>query len=406
MSSFQISRRGVLAGSCVALLSCKDGCGKGGGSAGAVKIGVVGTMSGPQAVQGRELERGLMLALEAAGMQAGGRKIEVIKEDDKNDAQVGVEIVKRFIEKDKVDLIVGPTHSHVALAIRSVVHDSKTILVNANAGAVQLAGALCSPYILTVGRVNALYPEAMGRYLAKKGIKSVAVIAANYAAGVDIVQGFRESFVHEGGGQVVAELLPPLTTLDFAPFLAQLGSSKADAVFAFFSADQAVSFVKQYDQAGLKAKLPLYTTGFTVEQDVLPSVGDSALGIFSTSIYSPFLDNDANKKFAPAYKTKHGALPPEWALVSYDAGQLIVASLNAVKGNTENKNALIEAIMTTRIESPRGAFKMGPNHTPVQDAYLREVVKNDGVLTNRVIATAWAGYYFPGEGCTLPGVKK
>jgi branched-chain amino acid transport system substrate-binding protein len=278
--------------------------------------------------------------------------------------------------------------------------------VNANAGATQLAGAQCSPYIFTVGRVNALYPEAMGRYLAKKGVKTVAVIAANYAAGIDIVQGFRESFVNEGGGKVVAELLPPLTTLDFAPFLTQLADTKAEAAFAFFSADQASNFVKQYDQAGLKAKLPLYTTGFTVEQDVLPAEGDSALGIFSTSIYAPFLDNDANKKFAPAYKTKYGVLPPEWALVSYDAGQLIVAALNAVGGNTENKDALLNTLMSTRIDSPRGPFKMGPNHTPVQDAYLREVVNLDGVLTNRIVATAWAGYYFPGEGCTLPGVKR
>jgi branched-chain amino acid transport system substrate-binding protein len=362
-------------------------------------------MSGPQAVQGRELERGLMLALDFAGMQAGGRKIEIVKQDDKNDAQVGVDIVKAFIDKDKVDLIVGPTHSHVALAIRSLVHDAKTILVNANAGAVQLAGALCSPYIVTVGRLNALYPEAMGRYLAKKGVKSVAVTAANYAAGVDIVQGFRESFVNEGGGKVVAEVMAPLVTMDFAPYLTQLADAKAEAAFAFYSAEQAINFIKQYDQIGLKAKLPLYTTGFTVEQDVLPAEGDSALGIFSTSVYSPFLDNEANKKFAPAYKNRHGAFPPEWALCSYDAGQLIVAALNAVSGNTDNKEALIGALMTTKIDSPRGAFKLGPNHTPVQDAYLREVVKVDNVLTNKIIATAWAGYYYPGDGCTLPGVK-
>ena len=385
------------------LLGCKRSGGSGGSSA--LKIGVFGTMSGPQGVQGRELERGLMLALEGAGMEAGGRKIEIIKQDDKNDAHIGVDIVKRFIDVDKVDLIVGPTHSHVALAVRSIVHDAKVIMVNANAGAVQLAGALCSPYVITVGRVNALYPEAMGRYLARKGIKSVVVTAANYAAGLDIVQGFKEAFVNEGGGKVVGELLPPLETMDFAPFLTDMAAAKADAAFAFFSADQAINFIKQYDQVGLKAKLPLYTTGFTVEQDVLPAEGDSALGVFSTSIYAPFLDNEANKKFAPAYREKYGALPPEWALVSYDAGQLILAALNAVSGNTENKDALINSLMTTKIDSPRGPFKMGPNHTPVQDAYLREVVKSDGTLTNKIIATAWAGYYFPGEGCTLPGVK-
>jgi branched-chain amino acid transport system substrate-binding protein len=198
--------------------------------------------------------------------------------------------------------------------------------------------------------------------------------------------------------------MAPLSTMDFAPFLTQLANSKAEAAFAFYSAEQAINFVKQYDQVGLKSKLPLYTTGFTVEQDVLPAEGDSALGIFSTSVYSPFLNNEANKKFAPAYRERHGALPPEWALVSYDAGQLIVAALNAVGGNTENKDALMNALLTTKIDSPRGPFKMGPNHTPVQDAYLREVVKMESVLTNKIVATAWAGYYFPGEGCTLPGV--
>jgi branched-chain amino acid transport system substrate-binding protein len=386
------------------LLGCKEGCNKGGGGD-TTKIGVILTLSGPQASLGTEVERGLMMALEGAGMAVAGRKLTILRNDDKNDPAVAVAAAKKMIEQDKVDLLIGPSHSHVILALRDVVHNSKTILVNPNAGAVQLAGELCSPYIFATCRVNALYAESMGRYMAKKGIKTVAVAAANYAAGVDIMKGFKEAFSTEGGGKVVAELLPPLTTTDFTPFLKQMEASKAEAAFAFFTGDLAIAFVKQYDQQGLKTKLPLYTTGYTVEQDVLEAQGASAIGVFSTSVYAPFLDNEANKKFAPLYKTKFG-YPSEYSVLGYDAGQMVVAALTATGGKTDNKEALVKAFKEARIDSPRGPFKLGPNQTPIQDAYLREVVLIDGKPVNKLLATAWSGYYYPGEGCSLAGVKK
>jgi branched-chain amino acid transport system substrate-binding protein len=414
MQAKPLSRRSILAAisavSAGSLLGCKDGCkgkesdGPSNGT-GPLKIGVLLTLSGPQGGLGKELMQGLTLALDRAGMQGGGRKIQLIQKDDKNDAQVGLELAKELIEKEKVDLIIGPSHSHVILSIRGLVHETKTILINPNAGSADVAGALCSPYIISTCRMNPLYPEAMGRYMAKKGIKNVAVIAANFAAGLDIVAGFKETFVREGNGKITAEVLPPLATMDFASFLTQLSDSKPEAVFAFFAGEQAIHFIKQYDQAGLKAKIPLYTTGYTVEQDVLPAQGASALGVLSTSAYSPFLDNEANKLFAPAYKNKYGTFPSEYAMVAYDAGQLLVAALNATHG-TVDKDAFMGVLMTTKIDSPRGPFKFGPNHTPVEDAYLREVVDVNGQYANKVVATAWPGYYYPGEGCTLPGVKR
>lgn len=423
----RMSRRGLLqgAGAGLILVNCKDSCqpsgGSGAGPAAAdaggtatatkkrdtVRVGLIMTLSGPQGSIGKDIEQGVMLALEQAGMRAGGKTIEILKRDDKNDPQVGGELAKELVEKEKVDLVIGPSHSHVMLALRNVLHDGKTILLNPNAGASSLAGALCSPYIFTTGRMNPLYAEAMGRYLAKKGTKSVAVLAANFSAGLDMVQGFRETFVNEGEGKVVAEILPPLTTTDFSTYLNQLKSVKADAVFAFFGGELAVHFIKQYSQAGLKGKLPLYVTGYTVEQDVLPAQGDAALGIISIGVYSPMLDNEANKKFAPAYKAKYTAYPSEYSALGFDTAQLLLSSLNSIGGNIEDKVALLNALNTAKIDSPRGPFKFGPNHTPVQDAYLREVVRApDGSLVNKVVATAWPNYYFPGEGCMLPGVKR
>jgi branched-chain amino acid transport system substrate-binding protein len=427
MRSRLFSRRRVLGGACAAgaafVLGCKMGCnssssgGAGGGAAPTgggnpsggnrpLKVGVVMTLSGLQGGLGKELDQGLTLALERGGMQGGGRTIELLKRDDKNDAQVGADLAKQLIESDKVDLIVGPSHSHVILAMRNVIHDSKTILINPNAGAALLAGALCSPYIINTSRVNPFYPESMGRYLAKKGVKNVVVLASNFAAGLDIVEGFKATFVGEGGGKVVSEILPALSVTDYAPHIKEASAAKADAAFAFFAGEQAVNFVRQYAQAGLKTKLPLYTTGYTVEQDVLPAEGDAALGILSTACYAPFLDNEANKTFAPAYKGKYGVLPSEYAVVAYDAGQLLLAALGMTGGKVDNKDAFMNALMTAKIDSPRGPFRMGPNHTPIQNAYLREVVNSGGQLANNVVAVAWADYYYPGEGCTLPGVKQ
>jgi branched-chain amino acid transport system substrate-binding protein len=143
-----------------------------------------------------------------------------------------------------------------------------------------------------------------------------------------------------------------------------------------------------------------------VEQDVLAAQGSSAVGVFSTSVYGPFLDNAANKKFAPAFKTKYGGYPSEYSVNGYDAGQLMIAGLTATGGKADNKEALVKAIKEGRIDSPRGSFKFGPNQTPIQDAYLREVALVDGKPVNKILATAWTGYYYPGEGCTLSGAKK
>jgi branched-chain amino acid transport system substrate-binding protein len=407
-----LSRRAVLHGAIgsVALASCKGSCQRtlGGGSKGdTIKVGVVLTLSGPQGGIGKELQQGVKLALGAAGMQAAGKKFVLIERDDKNEPSIAVAAVKELIEKENVDLIIGPSHSHIMLAIRNIIHESKTILINPSAGATQIAGAQCSPYIFVTGRMNPLYAEAMGRYLSKSGKKSVAVLAANYAGGVDMVQGFKDSFVSEAGGKIVGELLPPLNTTDFSPFLTQLKSLNAEAVFAFFTGDLAVNFIKAYDATGLKGKLPLYVTGYTVEQDVLPQQGDSALGILSVSVYAPMLDNSANKKFAPSYKEKYDAYPSEYSVLAYDAGQLLVAAVNEIGGKVGDTAAFANALSVAKIDSPRGPFKLGPNHTPVQDAYLREVVRApDGKLLNKVIATAWPNYYYPGEGCTLPGVKR
>lgn len=376
-------------------------------TAGPVKIGLVMTLSGPQGKIGKELEQGFMLALSNAGMQAGGRKLQVISNDDKNDPAEGAALAKQLIETEKVDLLVGPSHSNVVMSIRDVVHERKKLLLNPNAGAAPLAASKCSEYIFNTGRMNPLYAESMGRYLAKKGIKSVAVMAADYQAGADIVKGFRDAFVNEGNGKVVAEILTPMTTTDFGPHLKRIADAKPDAAFAFYTGELAVTFIKDYDKAGLKTKLPLYVTGYTVEQDVLPLQGDAALGVQSISVYGPFLDNPANKSFAPVYRTKYGAYPSEYSVLAYDAGQVLVSAINATKGKTDNE-ALLPAVMAAKVDSPRGPFKFGPNHTAIQDAYLREVVKQDGQLVNKVIATAWPSYYYPGEGepCGLPGVKR
>jgi branched-chain amino acid transport system substrate-binding protein len=410
-----LTRRSLIQGTLASatLLNCK-GCQRGGGtgtgtgtggSSDSIKVGFLATLSGAQGGIGKELQQGLAMYLESVNRTAGGRTIELIERDDKNDPQVAVGIVKELVA-NKVPVIIGPSHSHVMLGIRNVVHESKTILLNPNAGAASVAGAECSPYIFTTGRMNPLYAEALGRYLAKAGIAKVAVLAANVAAGIDMVKGFKDAYEGEGGGKVVGEVLPPANTTDFAPHIEKLKSFKPDAVFAFVAGEGAIHFIKGYSAAGLKGKLPLYVTGYTVEQDVLEQEGESALGVLSISVYAPMLDNSVNRKFAPAYKLKYNTYPSEYSVLAYDAGQLLVSAVNALGGKVDDKVSLMSAITMSKIESPRGPFKLGPNQTPVQDAYLREVTRApDGRLVNKSLAVAWPGYYYPGEGCTLPGVK-
>jgi branched-chain amino acid transport system substrate-binding protein len=334
-----------------------------------------------------------------------GRKIELVKEDDEMAVPTGVRKTEKLIDSDKVDILTGPVHSGILMAMRDKVHNSKTILIVSNAGADAISRSRCSKWIFRTSFSNWQPCQPMGSWVAKNITKDVFQIAPNYQAGKDDMEAFRESF-HPAGGKVVGEEYPKLGETDYAPYLTKIKQSGAKAVFAFFSGTDAVNFVKQYDEFGLKAAgIKLTAPGFLTEPDVLPAQGKTALGIITGHFYTPQLDNPVNQRFVKEFVDKYkGKMPDGFACQGYDTAEVIIRALKTVKGNTQDKDKLVTAIAEIEFDSPRGRFRFDPQtHNVIQPfIYIREVRELPGVGLANVPIDRIAGVRDPGTGCTLP----
>lgn len=369
---------------------------------GPVKIGILLPYTGVYAVLGESITQAMELVFARENWTVAGRKIELIKEDTEAKPPVGVRKADKLIDSDKVDILTGPVHSGVLAGIRDKVHNSKTILIVSNAGADQISRERCSRWIFRTSFSNWQPCQPMGGWVAKNISKEVFQIAPNYQAGKDMMAAFRETFL-PAGGKVIAEDYPKLGETDYAPYLTKIKQSGAKAVFAFFSGSDAVIFVKQFDQFGLKEAVKLTGAGFLTEPDVLPAQGKSALGVITGHFYTPLLDNPVNQRFVKEFKEKYNKSTDGFAVQGYDTAEVIVRALKAVSGNTQDKMKLVEAIAKVEFDSPRGRFRFDPKTQNVIQPfiYVREVREVAGGLNNVVIDKI-ADVRDPGTGCTLP----
>jgi branched-chain amino acid transport system substrate-binding protein len=370
---------------------------------GPIKIGVVLPYTGVYAVLGESITQGMELVFGRENWTVAGRKIEMIKEDDEMQPPVGIRKTTKLIDSDKVDILTGPVHSGILMGMRDKVHTSKTILIVSNAGADAISRERCSKWIFRASFSNWQPNQPMGGWVAKNVSKEVFITAPNYAAGKDQLNAFKETFV-PAGGKLVGEDYPKLGETDYAPYLTKIRQSGAKACYAFFSGSDAVNFVKQYDQFGLKQSVKLCGAGFLTEPDVLPAQGASALGVITGHFYTPLLDNPVNQRFVKEFREKFGnKMPDGFACQGYDTAETIVRALKAVNGNTQDKEKLVAVIEKTEFDSPRGRFRFDPKtHNVIQPfIYVREVKEVSGGLNNVVIDRI-ANVTDPGTGCTLP----
>ncbi len=368
-----------------------------------VKIGIVLPYTGVYAVLGESITQAMELVFARENWTVAGRKIEVIKEDDEMKPPVGIRKTEKLIDSDKVDILTGPVHSGILMGMRDKVHGSKTILIVSNAGADAISRERCSKWIFRTSFSNWQPNWPMGGWVAKNVAKEVFLVAPNYQAGKDMMNAFKETYL-PAGGKVVAEDYPKLGETDYAPYLTKIKQSGAKAVYCFFSGSDAVNFVKQYDQFGLKQSIKLTGAGFLTEPDVLPAQGKAALGVITGHFYTPLLDNPVNKKFVADFKARYGGKSPDgFACQGYDTAEVIIRALKAVNGNTQDKDKLVDAIARTEFDSPRGRFRFDPkSHNVIQPfIYIREVKEVAGGLDN-VPFDKVADVRDPGTGCTLP----
>ena len=350
-----------------------------------LKIGLLFTLSGPGAVLGEMGRDGFQLAAEELG-EIGGMKTEIIVVDDEQKPDIAANKARELVERDGVDIVVGPIFSNILGAIVKPVTDSGAILISPNAGPSNLAGAECNRHLFVTSYQNDQMHEVMGAYAQEQGYDNVFLLAPNYQAGKDSLAGFKHSY--KGG--VAGEIYTQLGQLDYSAELAQIAAMQPDAVFAFMPGGMGVNLVKQYRQAGLEG-IP-FLSAFTVDESTLPAQKEAALGFFGGSNWAPDLDTEANKKFVEAYEAKYGKIPAVYAMQAYDAAHLIDGAIREA-GGVADKDALIAALEKAPFTSVRGDFTFGPNHFPIQNFYLTEVVqREDGQFATSVVKEIFADY--------------
>jgi len=353
------------------------------GAADSVKIGFMTTLSGPGGGLGAEMRDGMMLALKHANGKFGGLPTEIIVQDDQQKPDIGAQIVDRFINRDKVQMITGTIFSNVLLPVVPTILESGTFVISPNTGPERFAGAGCHPLFFATAFQNEDHSLVLGKLVSERGIGEVALIAPDYPGGRETLNGFKVGFK----GKVVEEIYVKMGQPDYAAEIAQLRAASPKAIFYFLPGGMGINFVRQFTASGLNRTVPLYTHGGTADEDVIKAVGEPMVGIYNSSQWTFELDNAANKKFMAEFQKEFSRRPSMFAAIGYDTGMLLDAAIRQSGGKIEDKAAFGKALKNVKFDSVRGNFRFNNNQFPIQDYYLRQVVKNDaGVVLNKQVS--------------------
>lgn len=340
-----------------------------------LKVGMITTLSGGGAGLGIDVRDGFMLAI----AQSGNSDIEVIIEDDQRKPDMAVQLADRMIQSDKVDVMTGIIWSNLAMAVVPSATAQGKFYLSPNAGPSALAGAGCHPNYFNVAWQNDNLHEAAGAYSNDAGFGKTFILAPNYPAGHDALTGYKRFYK----GALAGELLTKLGQKDYASEIAQIRASGADSVFFFLPGGMGISFLKQYADSGLD--LPVVGPAFSFDQGILQAVGDAALGVKNTSQWNKDIDNAANAAFVKTFQAEYGRLPSLYASQGFDTANLLLSAMAAA--DVSDADAFRAALKAANFDSVRGDFKFASNHHPIQNIYVREVIKEGDIYTNKIIGT-------------------
>lgn len=346
------------------------------GHGGTVKVGMITTLSGGGAGLGIDVRDGFMLAVK----QAGNANLEVVIEDDQRKPDIAVQLADKMIQSEKVDVLTGIIWSNLAMAVVPAATAQGKFYLSPNAGPSALAGQGCHPNYFNVAWQNDNLHEAAGAYANEAGFKNTYILAPNYPAGKDALTGYKRFYESELAG----EFYTKLGQTDYAAEIAQIRASGADSVFFFLPGGMGISFLKQYAASGVD--LPVVGPAFSFDQGILQAVGAAALGVKNTSQWNKDLDNPTNAAFVESFQAEYGRLPSLYASQGFDTANLLLSAM--AKADVSDADAFRAALKEADFASTRGAFRFGPNQHPIQDIYVREVIQEGEVFTNKTLGVA------------------
>jgi len=353
-----------------------------------VKIGMVTTLSTKAGYLGEDIRDGFKLAIDQEGGKLGGIAVDLMVEDDGRKPGKGKQIAERFMKKNKVKILTGIVFSNVAMAVVPKVVREDVVYLSANAAPSKLAGSGCHENYFSVSYQNDNIDEVVGQYVTETGHKSVYLLAPNYPAGKDHLAGFKRYYK----GRIAGEVYTKLGQSDYAAEIAALRAARPSAVFFFLPGGMGINFLKQYAQAGLSKQIPVYGPAFSFDERILKAVGAAALGVRNGSQWTHDLDNPANAQFVAAYKKAYDRMPTLYASQGYDTARLIGSALKSIKGDLTDMAAFKAAVKAAEFDSVRGNFSFGVNQHPIQDLYIREVIRSGDGFTNKTVKKVFSNH--------------
>lgn len=351
-----------------------------------IKIGMLSVKSGALAAGGRQMEDGFNLFLKERGNIIAGRNVELIVADTGGQPAQAKTKAQELVQRSGVQMIVGPVAAFEALAINDYLEEAQVPFICCSAAAEDLTQRKLNPWFIRTSSSSAQPCHPLGEYAAKDlGYKNIATIADDFAFGQEQTAGFQRAF-ETAGGSISTKLWAPLNAADYGSYISQFAG--VDAVFAAFAGANGLRFLRQYSEYGLQDQIPVIGSMTTVDEGVLHSMGDEALGIVSAGWYSAAIESDANRKFVEALRTVTGVDPGFYSVGSYSAGLALEKALTAISGNVEDKNAFLAALKKVDVSNdPRGPWRLDQFGNPVQNIYIRKVERQDGRLVNKVLKT-------------------
>jgi branched-chain amino acid transport system substrate-binding protein len=352
-----------------------------------IRVGFIGPLSGAYAQNGRDILNGFLLYLDEIGYRAGGRKIELIVEDDQAIPAETLTKARKLIERDRVHVMAGTLLSSSGYALAPYIDSMRIPMIYPVVSADDLTQRRRTKWIVRTGWTGSQPNHAFGEYAYKNlKLRKVTTIALDYAFGWESVGGFERTFT-ASGGQIVQKLWAPVSVHDFAPYLAQV-TRDVDAVYALVLGRAALQFMRQYQEFGLKGRVLLIGGGTSTDEHVLPAMGDEAVGTITALHYSAALDNPANRTFAAAYRARFRKLPSYYAESMYTGGKWLGAAIEALHGRVEDPAALLDALRRAKLtDLPRGPVELDEYGNPIENIYIRKVERVNGELQNTVIDT-------------------
>src|SRR5215216_2152962 len=347
------------------------------------KIGLLTVKTGPLAQGGIQMEQGIATFLKEKNNTLSGRKIDFISADTGGNPAGAKTKAQELIERDKVNVILGPLAAFELLAITDYVRDNQTPLISL-AAAEDVTQRKANPFVIRPSATSAQCCHVMGDYAAKElKYKRAVTISEDFAFGYEQMSGFQRVF-EDNGGKVVKKLWPPLVTPDYTPYIAQI--SNVDCVFNGFAGSNPVKFMRAYADLGLKSRIPLLAGWTAMDDALLRSLGDEAVGVISAAWYSAEHDTPSNKRFVEQMHKDYQVLPGGYSAGMYIAGQCVEAAIQKLGGQADDRKAFAEALHQVSLsDTPRGPVKFDHLGNVVGDVFIRKCERKGKDLVNTVI---------------------